>query len=184
MWTSIRPGVVAPLVALLFAIGACGGSGGIAAPSTSASTTSEEQIMAIAREYGTCMRANGVPGFRDMRLENHRLRGGGAPDGAADEATLRAATAACQAIYDRIPASAFTAVQPSAADLDRMRRFSECLRQHGIPEWPDPDGNGRFPAPQAVYEQAMKADAGVAARAACRQHYDGPIVSAGGGGSK
>ena len=33
----------------------------------------------------------------------------------------------------------------SAADLEHIRRYAGCLRQHGMPTWPDPKPDGSFP---------------------------------------
>jgi hypothetical protein len=32
--------------------------------------------------------------------------------------------------------------QPSAEDLEKLRKMSECMRANGVPNFPDPDANG------------------------------------------
>lgn len=43
---------------------------------------------------------------------------------------------------------------PSAAQVQQVRRlslqFSQCVRAHGVPTFPDPDSTGRIPDPASV----------------------------------
>jgi len=179
-----RRGAAAALIALLAgALAACGGTGGPTV-SQSPGTMSDEQIMAIVREHGECVRSHGVPDFVDPTLENGRLKGGGPPEG-ADDTTVDAAMLACKEIWARLPA---TVVQgdppPTAAEIEGMRRFSACVREHGIPDWPDPSADGIFPIRNTPLETALKTDQGQVAVKACKQHYEGPIRVGGAGGGK
>ena len=173
-----RRSAAAVLLTGLVGLAGCSGNGRPAPdPSTNQSAVSDESLLAAVREYGECMRAHGVAAFQDPRVDNHRLVGGGVPVGGVDEATMAAAELACEAISDRIPASAWGGFTPSTEDLDRMRRFSVCMRENGFPDWPDPDSNGLF----AVPEQVLRTDQNKEAQQTCKRYFDGRIKTAGGG---
>lgn len=38
----------------------------------------------------------------------------------------------------------------SAADIAQSRKWSECIRNHGFPQWPDPDNEGIIDPPAGV----------------------------------
>jgi hypothetical protein len=139
---------------------------------------SDEQILTIVRQYGQCMRDHGITRFRDGTLEHGRLTRAGAPDDSFTETQMQAATEACRSIADTLPASVLApAPPPSAAELELMAKFSDCVRQHGLPDWPDPDGRGAF---KLTDPTVVKSDRFVAAQTACRQYYDGQIRIDGG----
>jgi hypothetical protein len=166
-----RYGLATVLVAALGALAACGGSP--QPPAASPSVMSDEQITTIARQYGQCMRDHGIARFRDATLEDGRLARGGAPDGSVTEAQMQAAIDACQAIFAMLPASVLApAPPPTAEELERIARFSGCVRQHGLPDWPDPDSRGAF---KLADPTTVKSDRFLAAQTACRQYYDGQI---------
>lgn len=56
----------------------------------------------------------------------------------------------------------------SAASTSRLERFSQCMRRHGEPNFPDPDAQGRFPLPAGMsttspqFQAAQKACKSVA----------------------
>jgi hypothetical protein len=162
---------------MLAALTACDRNGGTADPSSAAMT--DDQIMAIANELTQCMRDHGVTGFpaSPWVVENGKLSGGGSPaDAGVDRATVEAADQACDPIRNRLPEGVWAdGPRVTAEDLEKMGRFSECLRQHGIPDWPDPDSRGVFPIEGTPLETALKTDQGQDARRACQHHYDGPI---------
>jgi hypothetical protein len=162
------------VAALLLALAGCDGGGG-ASPSASPSGMSDAQIAAGLREYGACMRQNGVPSFEDPRYENGRATGGGPKDTAVDDATMGAADRACESVRRRLPDNIWRDPPVTAEDLEKLRRFAKCMRENGLPEWPDPDGDGAFLVMGTPLEGAIKSDVGQAAKRACRQHYDGDI---------
>jgi hypothetical protein len=50
----------------------------------------------------------------------------------------------------------------TAADLAKDEQYAQCMRAHGIPNWPDPTADGGFPIPKGkfnarAYPSAMKA---------------------------
>lgn len=75
---------------------------------------------------------------------------------------------ACADVLSRIPNSG-GAQGPSPAAIQERRQFAVCMRANGVPSWPDPDADGRFPNTPAL-EAEGKSPALVAATATCR-HY-------------
>ena len=66
----------------------------------------------------------------------------------------------------------------TADEMAKLRKWGECIRANGLPEWPDPDADGVFhpqPAPPAEDDPRwQKADT------ACRSLEPGPITVEGG----
>jgi ABC-type sugar transport system ATPase subunit len=48
-------------------------------------------------------------------------------------------------------------------------RFAACMRQHGVPDWPDPKADGTFPFVGTALEREGKSPRVLAAARACRQ---------------
>lgn len=75
---------------------------------------------------------------------------------------------------------------PTAAQLAQLTRFAQCIRQHGVPDFPDPDPqNGHFHGYAAVVQAAGSPAPGVdpgfaaafaAAYRACGQYAPPPGV--------
>lgn len=88
--------------------------------------------------YAECMRANGVPNFPDPSA------GGGfqipASDNPASPA-FKAAEAKCQKLESGAVGGAPTpggTTHPTAQTLAKMRKIAQCMREHGIAQFPDP----------------------------------------------
>jgi hypothetical protein len=160
-------GTVAALVATVAValLGAACGNGSAAStgsgavPDAPGSTGSPSAVA-----YSACMRAHGVPNFPDP------VSGGQVPK--ADPQQLGVSTDRLQAARDAckqlIPGSGSTDEQQEetqcamAGDcsqavvqkwLSGLRTMAQCLRTHGVPNWPDPvvDSHG---LPHYPYDQA------------------------------
>jgi hypothetical protein len=144
-----RPLILASVVAVaavsLLAAGCGGGSSpsGVAsvASSTTAATTTPTQDGAVA--YTNCMRSHGVHAFPDP------TSGGEIPKVSLQQlgvsnSQFQAAQQACRSLWPTV--SAAQQRQISAQAL----RFSRCVRNHGITEFPDPDSNGGIRIPDSV----------------------------------
>ncbi len=131
--------VAAVGIALL--VSACGGS-----PANHVAG-SAQQNRAIA--FAQCMRSKGVPNWPDpnssgvfdkSELTSQRLGAGAA--------RVQSAQTACGHLLPN------GGSPPSAAQLLQMKRqslqFSQCVRAHGVPNFPDPDSTGRIPDPASV----------------------------------
>lgn len=147
-----------PLLAAILASGAlvagCGGSSpsapanetstgaGSAAESTSVAsngTTSSKSTApggygSGALAFARCMRANGVTNFPDPQP------GGGfafRSAGVTSSPAFKTAQAKCQK-YMPGGGPLSPGAPPSAQTMAQLRRIAVCMRQHGVPQFPDP----------------------------------------------
>jgi len=137
--------IIAAAALALLAV-ACGGS-----PSTAGGSANSAAAIAFSR----CMRSHGVSRFPDPDSS------GGTPKADAQRlgvssSQLQAAQSACahllpstgESIDQQTEQCMATGDCPPALVqqvLDLERRFSVCMRSHGVPNWPDPtlDSRGR-----------------------------------------
>ena len=168
--TSVPP-AIRRCAAIVAAAGACAavvagcGSGGHAAGHATPSGTSSAQIQATLRELTQCVRQHGVPNFPDLTIDQRTGKvqvppGTGKPPQSAIDA--------CRSIAARLPAEGRTR-PPTAAEMAKLRELSRCIRQHGLPDWPDPDANGAFALPPRLRQGGklmMRAQF-----QACRQYF-------------
>ena len=82
------------------------------------------------------MRANGVPNFPDPNPGRGGLfsLAGINPSSPA----FRAAQAKCQKLMGGGPPVPGSTTHPSAQTLAKLVRIARCMRQHGVPQFPDP----------------------------------------------
>jgi hypothetical protein len=175
-------------VVVLPVVTACGSGKPRTNPAASPSGMTDAQLQVLVNDLVACIRQNGAPGMPDVRVEHGRVV---SPDeNSADEATKRnaeSALEACKSYKDRIPPAAFEKGQENsqrqdserrqatAADVPALRRFAECMRQNGVPEWPDPKGDGSFPASSPITSEG-KSPRLIAGFQACRQYWDGSLT--------
>jgi hypothetical protein len=166
------------LGALLLAAGltlaGCGTTGAHAAASPSPSV-GDAQILAIGRQYSQCVRDHGVAGFPDPVVNNGQMSWPTAAGGLNPKQMVQdnpQAEQACRTILDRLPASAQRGQAVTAADLQKLRQFAQCIRQNGIPEWPDPKSDGSFPVSGTPLAAEGKSPRMIAAIQACQQYWD------------
>jgi hypothetical protein len=134
--------------AMLAAVGplaACGsGASGAAVPSSAATVTStpDDATMAIVN----CYRAHGDPSFPDPVYDpsDGRWHFAVSP-GSAPASTQQA----CQHLFPSDNASP----PVPRAQFQALVRLAECLRQHGVPNWPDPNPDGAFPLPPSLQQK-------------------------------
>ena len=89
------------------------------------------------RRYAQCMRNNGVPDFPDPGPDG-RFRGIGHEK--EDNPTFKAAMETCRALA---PGGDHRDTKDPAY-IEQMRRFSQCMRDNGLPDFPDPDADGQL----------------------------------------
>ncbi len=140
--------------------GALAGCSAAAGENTSASATSsstpDDETMAIVN----CYRAHGDPSFPDPVYDP----GDGRWHFAISPGSAPASTQqACQHLF---PSSNASPPVPQA-QFQQLVRLAECIRQHGVPNWPDPDPDGSFPLPASINP---KDAAGQAAGIACKRY--------------
>lgn len=144
---AVVPGcrVLALATAAVLALGGCGTRAGDRSAAASG-TPDAKELGSLYRRLAQCFRTHGAPGF---------------PDPVRDPATGRwepakgasppppGAVKACKQVGDEI-AKAERAVTPTTADLSALRRFGDCMRAHGLPDWPSPGPDGTFTLPSRL----------------------------------
>jgi hypothetical protein len=133
------------------------GSGSPATAHAVSSSTPDDETMAIV----TCYRAHGDPSFPDPVYDpsDGRWHFAASP-GSAPASTQQA----CQHLF---PSGNASPPVPQA-QFQQLVRLAECLRDHGSPNWPDPDPDGSFPLPSSINP---KDSANQAAGRACQRYY-------------
>ncbi|MFI6484947.1 hypothetical protein ACIBH1_44020 [Nonomuraea sp. NPDC050663] len=157
--------LILPALMLAMSVAACGGApadtgvasagGGTAQPSSSPSATVDSDAAAL--KFAQCMRENGVQ-MEDPKNGRIMMKGG-----PGDREKMEKAQKACQhhmegAVGDRgqgIPAE----------ERDRMLKFAQCMREHGIP-MKDPSADGRIEINVPRGTDPKKVDE---AQAACKE---------------
>lgn len=91
-----------------------------------------------ARQFAACMRDEGVD-MPDPEVGNGktaiRIDGPG-----VDKQKIAAAMEKCR----RYLPNGGNGKQMSPEDVERMRQYAQCMRDNGVPDFPDPDPNGGF----------------------------------------
>jgi hypothetical protein len=90
-----------------------------------------------ALAFSSCMRSHGVSSFLDPSTNGHGIQlkvGPGSPVNPSAPA-FQAAQKACQHL---MPGGGPNSAHPSAADKAQMLKVSQCMRAHGIADFPDP----------------------------------------------
>ena len=128
--------VIAAVVGVLVLTG-CGSS-------NKAKTTVSSSLNATALKLAACMRAHGVPNFTDPT-----------PSGQA-----RAVHANKRSPAFRSAQRACTGLQTALADFKPREsratqlRDAQCMRAHGVPDYPDPLPGGGFRIPSTINPQS------------------------------
>ena len=151
-------GAIVATSGLVLPAAACGGS----------RASHVVQLGSTAVAYASCMRSSGVPDWPDPNssgvFDKSKLT---AQQLGASDSQLRAAQAACQHLLPNGGGG------PTPAQVQQMRaqslRFSQCMRSHAVPSFPDPDSSGRIPDPATlgIDQGSPKFEAG---NQACRKY--------------
>jgi hypothetical protein len=139
--TGTRARAIIAVVGLALPAAACGGS-----PAGQVASPSARQNDAVA--FARCMRSHEVPNWPDpnssgvfdkSKLTSRQLGAG--------DSKVEAAQHACRHLLPN-------GGPPTQAEVQQMRaqglRFARCVRNHGVPSFPDPGNDGRIPDPAAV----------------------------------
>jgi hypothetical protein len=118
---------------------ACAALIGVVALTACGSSPSDEKAPAAdqeqARKYAQCIRDNGVPDFPDPD-PNGRF----SAEHDQNDPELRAAQEKCR---DLAPGGEHENFGDPAF-VEQAREFAQCVRDNGVPDFPDPDADGRF----------------------------------------
>ncbi|NUR72376.1 MAG: hypothetical protein HOU81_16295 [Hamadaea sp.] len=110
---------------------------GTANPGVSTTATGAVDEKARALQFAKCMRENGVPNWPDPKFND----GGGVSIDAPEGADPTKVDAAMQACKPYLPNGG----EPKKLDparLDQLRKYAQCMREHGIKNFPDPTDYG------------------------------------------
>jgi hypothetical protein len=172
--------VAAPALAALTlaAVVGCQSTPNAGGAPSSAAPSGDAQVLSIGRQYSQCVRDHGIPTFPDLVLLAGHLT---IPDNAAGQAGEQAlqgnqsARTGCAPIMQQLPAGAQKNQGPSSQERTNLVKYSQCMRQHGVPEWPDPDANGGFPISGTPLISELKSQRVMTAEQACQQFFNGEI---------
>jgi hypothetical protein len=134
---SIKPIAVALVAASAALAVGCGGGSNNAASTSSADTGFQQAV-----KFSACMRAHGLPNFPDPTQQaggGIQLKVGPGQAGAGPGSPkFTAANQACRK-YSPISKPGRTL---TAAQQQQFLNYSQCMRTHGVPNFPDPKFSG------------------------------------------
>jgi hypothetical protein len=128
-----------PLAALavIAVIGAgCGGNDGNGGGNTSAADNQEKAV-----KFAECMRENGISEFPDPDASG-QLTIDGVLNGSSIDPNSPTWNAAIDACKDLQPPGFTGGGERDAGQQDAALRFAQCVRENGVPDFPDP-ANGQ-----------------------------------------
>jgi hypothetical protein len=166
-----RPLAALGPIAVAALLSACGSSG----PGTGAGDTAADHQKGL--KFAGCMRANGVPRFPDPSASG-ALTLDGIVNGSSlnpDAPAWKRAIAACQALEP----SGFTGSKRSPEQQQAALKFAQCMRDSGVPDFPDPTPNGPLidtdRIPSAAGRGARDIPGFSAAAKKCNGRYSGEL---------
>ena len=142
-----QPGAVlfAAMVGFALLASACGGSSPSASVAQLGTTTTSRPAKGSSNDngsplaYAQCMRAHGIPDFPDPNSQGgFALPGGPNSDLSPNSSTFQQANEDCQ----RFTPTSGLGHGPSPAQVAQAQaqalKFSQCMRSHGLADFPDP----------------------------------------------
>ncbi|MFF4760310.1 hypothetical protein [Streptomyces sp. NPDC001292] len=125
---------LAGVTAIMLFAGACGGSGGDDSDSTAPSGSKPNAANKKSTlAYAKCMRENGVSNFPDPNAQG-LLNIDGSVDMKSSQA--QAADKKCKELLPAVNAT------PPAGVHEASLAYSKCMRENGVPKFPDPNAEG------------------------------------------
>jgi hypothetical protein len=136
-----------PLTAAFASLALLAAGCGSSSSSSSTTTPSFRGFATAAYKYAGCMRDHGLAGFPDPHVVDQPGRTmimQSLPPGLEGTSRFAAAKAACRGILPTPTNNgAPSAAQQQARERDLLA-FARCLRSHGLPNFPDPNSQGRL----------------------------------------
>jgi hypothetical protein len=156
-------------LAIVAVIGA--GCSDESADGDSASSAGQDQGVKFAQ----CMRDNGVSEFPDPDASGE-LTIDGVVNGSSidtESATWKEAIAACR---DQQPPG-FTGTKPTAGEQEVRLQFAQCIRENGVPDFPDPSADDPLVDTNRIPSSATEAGMSAlnAAMQKCGEVYSGEL---------
>jgi hypothetical protein len=146
--------MIAALLGLAVLAAGCGGSNGPGVPSAGsnksnharAASASSGGVAAQFLAFSRCMRSHGFSDFPDPTTSGGgvgiQLNRGPGSDLNPNNPKFKAAQQVCQSLAP-LPGGSQTPTQ-SAQQIAAELRWARCMRSHGLPSFPDPNGQGAF----------------------------------------
>jgi hypothetical protein len=147
-----RSGIVVVVATVAGLLAGCGGASAVSSGGRPSTAKFEAQFVGFAG----CMRSHGLPSYPDPRFassgdgEQVRISPGSLDP---NSPAFRSADAAC---HHLLPNGGSGASNGAISAQARAREvgFADCLRAHGVPDFPDPDRDGAFTLPSGLDPQA------------------------------
>lgn len=121
-------------------VAGCGGSSAHPSATSTTSTgtgSAPPSVVSPGVAFARCMRASGVPSFPDPLPGRELLFNSDGVDQSAP--AFRAAQAKCSHLLAAGgPPGPGSTTHPSARTLEKLVRIATCMREHGVPDFPDP----------------------------------------------
>lgn len=179
-------------LAALLAVGVAGCDRGGSASATSSPSASasagRQQLLALGQEWVQCLRDHGLTRMPDADLTQDgylQFPPQGGYNWKADLRNRPQVIEACKSIEDRYPPTAFRPKQQlSAEDLRKLGEYAKCVREHGIPEFPDPNAAGEFDLSGTPLANGIPPQQRNTAEQACRSIWSGDVKFRDNGGGK
>lgn len=126
--------------------------------SSTGSTMGQSTAYQKAIAYSQCIRAHGIPNFPDPNSKGQFVVQNGSGDPTSDVSTA-VATAALKACKSLAPPS--IAQGPSGSPgggsvTSNQLKFTQCMRSHGEPNFPDPAANGSITLPPGMNAESSQ----------------------------
>jgi hypothetical protein len=143
--------VAATLIAAALVLAACGGGGssspgvaGAGRATTTSKPAAKTSTKATALAYSKCMRSHGVANFPDPN-SNGEIELNARPQNglSMDSPQMKSAIRACRSLQ---PASS---TAQRSQDRAQGLKFAQCMRSHGVSNFPDPPPAGSAPQSQS-----------------------------------
>jgi hypothetical protein len=112
-------------------VAGCGGSS--TGPTDGASTSASGSAVESGVAFSKCIRSHGVPNFADPKVSGQTVRMGSPRT--IEPPAFQSAAHSCQRL---LPKGAPGPEPPSGQAQAQMLEVSACMREHGIPGFPDP----------------------------------------------
>jgi hypothetical protein len=149
------------LVFVFAGLAGCSAPGHLQAAAT---TTTQPDRIAAWRELIQCVRTHGMPNLPDPHVDSNgepHWPGGEPPE------PPQSVQRACRPAFEKLAAATADRQPVGPADVPALLRFARCMREHGMPDWPDPKADGTFPLAGTSLEQEGKSPRFIRASQAC-----------------
>lgn len=128
------------------------GSNPSAAPVAPAQARSgRENVKLLWHDLAQCLRTHGYPQIADPTFLANGDMSFGTQGLQVKNAVQAVGRTACRAQFAAVNRPAANP-PPTADELHKMVLFSRCMRQRGIPDWPDPRADGTYPLNQRLLQ--------------------------------